>query len=319
MSSRTYRVPDQHGKLAIVTGANSGLGYETARRLALAGADVTLAVRDSAKGEEAKRTILAAWPAARVVVAELDVASLASVGRFADDWLRDGRPIDLLIDNAGIMGVPVRTVTSDGFEIQLATNYLGHFALTGRLLPLLRQGGGARVVTLSSLAARIGPIDFDDLQGARSYRAWRAYGQSKLADLLFALELDRRSRLGGWGITAVAAHPGVTRTNLGSSGPSLGGEAWYRRIMSRLTDLFMKLPGASQQPDQGALPVLFAATSPAAVGGGFYGPDGRLELTGGPTPARIPRQARDEAAAARLWEVSEELTGVRFPASSDRV
>ena len=313
MASRTYQVPDQHGKLAIVTGANSGLGFETARRLALAGAEVVLAVRDPARGEDAKRTILAERPAARLSVAEVDVASLASVARFAEERLRDGLPIDLLIDNAGIMAVPRRLTSTDGFELQFATNYLGHFALTGRLLPLLRQGGGARVVTLSSLAARMGPIDFGNLQGERSYRAWRAYGQSKLADLLFALELDRRSRRGGWGITAVAAHPGVTRTNLGSSGSSLGAESLVHRITSRLTGLFTGLPGMSQPAAQGALPILFAATSPAAIGGGFYGPDGLLELTGGPTPARIPKPARDEAAAARLWAVSEELTGVRFP------
>ena len=313
MSSHSYQLPDQHGKRAIVTGANNGLGYEAARRLALAGAEVILAVRDSAKGEAARRTILVERPAARLSVAEIDVASLASVERFADERLRDDRPIDLLIDNAGIMAVPRRTLSPDGFELQFATNYLGHFALTGRLLPLLRQGGGARVVALSSLAARMGPIDFANLQGERSYGAWRAYGQSKLADLMFALELDRRSRRGGWGITAVAAHPGLSRTNLGDNGPDHAGTGPVRQLLGALTGQLMRLPGVSQPAAQGALPTLFAATNPAAIGGGFYGPDGFMELTGGPTPARIPKQARDEAAAARLWAVSEELTGVRYP------
>ena len=313
MSVSTYDVPDQSGRLAIVTGANSGLGYEIARRLAGAGGEVVLAVRDRAKGEDAQRSIAADHPAARLMVEEVDVASLASVARFADDRLRDGQPIDLLVNNAGIMAVPERHLTPDGFEVQFATNYLGAFALTGRLLPLLRAGTAPRVVTMSSLAAWMGPIDFDNLQAERSYSAWRAYGQSKLADLLFALELDRRGRAAGWGVLAMSAHPGLTQTNLGRNGPSHGEPSRLKTITQPLTDRLMRLPFASQQPEQGAGPALFAATSPSAIGGGFYGPAGLLELTGGPAPAKVPRWARDAKVGARLWEVSEELTGVRFP------
>ena len=312
MSGSSYQVPDQHGKLAIVTGANSGLGYEIARRLAGAGAEVVLAVRDRAKGEAARRSIAADHPAARLMVEEIDVASLESVARFAEGRVRAGRPVDVLVNNAGIMAVPERHLTADGFEVQFATNYLGAFALAGRLLPLLRAGTASRVVTMSSLAAWIGPIDFDNLQGERSYSAWRAYGQSKLADLLFARELDRRSRVAGWGVLAMSAHPGLTHTNLGKSGPGHGEPSHLKAITKPLTDRLMRLPFASQQPEQGAGPALLAATSPSAIGGGFYGPSGLLELTGGPTAAKVPRQARDMEAAARLWEVSERLTGVRY-------
>ncbi len=313
MSGSSYQVPDQQGRLAIVTGANSGLGYEIARRLAGAGAEVVLAVRDRAKGEDAQRSIAAGHPAARLTVEELDVASLASVARFAEGRVRDGRPIDLLVNNAGIMAVPDRHLTPDGFEMQFATNYLGAFALTGRLLPLLRAGTASRITTMSSLAAWMGPIDFDNLQAERSYSAWRAYGQSKLADLLFARELDRRSRVAGWGVLAMSAHPGLTHTNLGRNGPGHGERSPLKAITQAVTDRMLRLPFASQQPEQGAEPALFAATSPSAIGGGFYGPAGLLELTGGPTAAKVPRQARDNAVAARLWDVSEQLTGVAFP------
>lgn len=302
MATGAYETPDRQGRFAVVTGANGGIGYEIARGLAGAGADVVLAVRDMAKGETARRTILAGSPAARVTVAELDVARLDAVARLASGLLHDGRPIDLLVANAGIMAVPSRQVTPDGFEVQFATNYLGHFALTGRLLPLLRAAEGARVVTMSSLAARIGRVDFANLQGERSYNPWRAYGLSKLADLMFAREFDRRSRAAGWGVMAVAAHPGIVRTNLGAGGAGGG-----------MSGLPARIPGFSQSADWGAGPALFAATSPAAIGGGYYGPDGLLETTGGPTAARVPRQARDAAVASRLWAVSEELTDVRFP------
>ena len=315
MPSTTYDVPDQRGRRAIVTGANSGLGYEIARRLAEAGAEVVLAVRDPAKGEDARRSIAADHPGALLTVAEIDVASLASVARFAGEMTEAGRPIDLLINNAGIMAVPGRHLTPDGFELQFATDYLGAFALTARLLPLLRESESPRVLTMSSLAAWMGPIDFANLQGERSYSAWRAYGQAKLADLLFVRELDRRSRDGGWGVMAVSAHPGLTRTNLGQSGPGDDQRSPLKTITQAITSQLMRLPIGSQQPERGAEPALFAATSPAAIGGGFYGPDGLLELTGGPKPARVPRTARDAAVAKRLWDVSEELTGVAFPVS----
>lgn len=309
----TYAVPVQHGRRAIVTGANSGLGLEIALRLAGAGAEVVLAVRDLAKGEAARRSIAGEHPGASLTVAALDVASLESVNRFAAEMLASGRPIDLLINNAGIMAVPQRHLTPDGFELQFATNYLGAFALTSRLLPLLRESDSARVVTMSSLAAWMGPIDFANLQGERAYSAWRAYGQSKLADLLFAQELDRRSHSRGWGVMGMSAHPGVTRTNLGTSGPGHGERSALKTITQAVTNQLMRLPVGSQQPERGAEPALFAATSPAAIGGGYFGPDGLFELTGGPTPARVPRTARDAAEAKRLWEVSEQLTGVVFP------
>lgn len=313
MSGTPYDVPDQRGRTAIVTGANSGLGFEIAARLARAGADVTLAVRDAAKGGAARDRILASDPAATVTVAELDVASLASVARFAGEHLATGRPIDLLIANAGIMAVPDRRTSPDGHELQFATNYLGHVALAGRLLPLLRASGSARLVTLSSLAAWMGPIRFDDLQGERSYGAWRAYGQSKLADLLFALEFDRRSRAGGWGVAALAAHPGLSRTSLGANTRAMGSRGPVQQVIGVASGLMMSLPVVSQGPERGAEPALFAATSPDAIGGGYYGPSGPGEMTGGPAPARLPRDARDAAAAARLWRVAEELTGVPLP------
>lgn len=313
MDHRPYAVPDQRGRSAIVTGANSGLGFEIASRLARAGAEVTLAVRDAARGDDARDRLLATHPSASVTVAELDVASLDSVAGFADERLAAGRPLDLLVANAGIMAVPDRRTSPDGYELQLATNYLGHVALAGRLLPLLRASGSARLVTLSSLAAWMGPIRFDDLQGERSYGAWRAYGQSKLADLLFALEFDRRSRAGGWGVLALAAHPGLSRTSLGANTRAMGGRGPVQRVIGVASGLMMSLPFVSQGPERGAEPALFAATSPDVIGGGYYGPSGPGEMTGGPAPARLPRAARDAEAAARLWRVSEELTGVPFP------
>lgn len=302
-------IPDQTGKLAVVTGANSGIGLETARRLAEAGAQVVLAVRNPTKGAEAVADIRSADPAVRVVAEPLDLSSLASVEEFAGLMATRDQPIDLLVNNAGIMAVPEREETADGFELQLGTNHLGHFALTGRLLPLLQRAPDARVVTLSSTAARMGKMNFDDLQSERKYGAWRAYGQSKLADLLFALELARRSAAAGWNLMSNGAHPGSTHTNLQSTGRNLGKESGGNGMIG----FFMRFPGVSQLPPQGALPTLYAATSPDAVNGGYYGPDGFQEMNGLPKPARIPRRALDEADAAELWTRAEELTGVSFP------
>jgi NAD(P)-dependent dehydrogenase (short-subunit alcohol dehydrogenase family) len=206
------------------------------------------------------------------------------------------------------MTPPTRHTTADGFELQFGTNHLGHFALTGRLLPLLRKGNTPRVVTLSSTAARLGRINFDDLQWERRYRGIGSYGQSKLANLLFAIELDRRGDRHGWGILSAAAHPGATRTNLQSAGPNMGRAEGRESPLMRLGN---RLPMWQEVP-QGALPTLYAATSPEAEGGAYYGPDGFMELRGAPTTAIVPRRARDEATAARLWEVSEDLTKVRF-------
>jgi NAD(P)-dependent dehydrogenase (short-subunit alcohol dehydrogenase family) len=304
-------IPDQTGRRAVITGANSGIGLETARRLAGAGAEVILAVRNPTKGAAAVADITASQPGAAVSAEPLDLSSLASVSEFASELLERDQPLDLLINNAGIMAVPKREVTADGFELQLGTNHLGHFALTGRLLPLLRRAEAPRVVTLSSSAARFGKMNFDDLQSERRYGPWRAYGQSKLADLLFTFELQRRSATSGWGVMSSAAHPGSTHTNLQSTGHNLGKDSTGNGLIGVL----MKFPGLSQEAPQGALPTLYAATSPDAVGAGYYCPDGFQEMNGRPTPASVPKRALDERAQAELWERAETLTQVVYPTS----
>lgn len=299
-------IPSQAGKLAVVTGANSGVGRETARRLAAAGAEVVLAVRTPAKGAEAARDMVG-----RPHVEELDLAGLASVEAFAERMLTAGRPIDLLINNAGVMAVPTRKTTADGFELQIGTNYLGHFALTARLLPLLIAAPAPRVTSLSSGVHWIGRIDLDDLQSVRSYSTWRVYAQSKLAMLLFAAELQRRSDAAGWGILSNSAHPGATRSNLQVSGPTMGTGRSELGIFGRLN---MRIPGMWQEVDTGALPTLYAATSPDAAPNGYYGPDNVLGLRGEAGPARRSARARDAAMARRLWDVSVALTGVTWGA-----
>jgi NAD(P)-dependent dehydrogenase (short-subunit alcohol dehydrogenase family) len=299
--SRQGEIPSQLGKTAVVTGATGGLGYETALALAKAGAEVILTGRDDRKGQSAIEKISHEVIGAKIRYEHLDLASLASIADFAQ---RMGvrQSLDLLINNAGVMALPRRQTTADGFEMQFGTNYLGHFALTARLMPLLRRSSGPRVVSVSSLAHRTGFIDFGDLQGARAYSPWKAYGQSKLACLIFALELQRRSDAGGWNLTSNAAHPGFSRTNLFASGP--GG------LLSVATDFAAPLFGHSAA--DGARPILFAATSPQAKPGAYYGPGGIGELRGAPAPALIMPQARDAATAARLWDVSEKLTGTSF-------
>jgi len=294
-------IPSQFGKTAIVTGATGGLGYETALALARAGADVILTGRDERKGQSAIEKIGREVLGAKIAFESLDLANLAAIAAFAERI--QARPsLDLLINNAGVMALPRRQVTADGFEMQLGTNHLGHFALTARLLPLLRLASAPRVVSVSSLAHRTGSIDFGDLQGERHYSPWKAYGQSKLACLMFALELQRRSDAAGWKVTSIAAHPGFARTNLFSSGP--GG------LLSMATDVAAPFFGHSAA--DGARPILFAATSPEAKPGSHYGPGGFSELRGSPARALIMPQARDTAAAARLWEVSAKLTGTSF-------
>jgi len=303
-------VPDLTGKRAIVTGANSGLGLELTRRLARAGAAVTLAVRSRDKGEATIVQLTTEIPDARLSVRLIDLTSLASVQAFAESMVRDGHPVDILINNAGVMMPPMRETTPDGFELQFEANYLGHFALTARLLPLLRTAGAARVVNLSSIYARAGRLEWDDLQSEKSYRPGRAYGLSKLAMLMFAQELNRRSTAADWGILAAAAHPGATITNLQVTGPMRGRKEDGMR--ARLNRLQYRVPGLYQNADQGILPALFAATSPDAVGGSYYGPSGFQEVTGGPASASIPKRALSEADSARLWEVSEALSHVNF-------
>ena len=309
-------VPDLSGKLAVVTGSNSGLGFGLARRLSGAGADVIMAIRNRAKGEAAIDEIRATVPDARLTIKPLDLSSLASVAALGEALNSDGRPIDILINNAGVMTPPKRDTTADGFELQFGSNHLGHFALTAHLLPLLRAAGRARVVSLSSIAARqSGRIHFDDPQFEKSYSPMQAYGQSKLAVLMFARELDSRSRDAGWGIVSNAAHPGLTKTNLQISGPSHGRAK--PSVMERLYTLSWRLtPFLWQKIDEGILPALYAATSPQAEGGGYYGPRGIYEANGGGvTPAKVPSRAQDDADSRRLWEISEQLTGINYPTS----
>jgi len=304
-----FTVPDQHGRLAIVTGANSGIGLEVTRRLAAAGAEVVLAVRNAEKGRHAVDQILATYPDATLTIEALDLSDLGSIAAFADRMRQQGRPIDLLINNAGIMAVPTRHTTADGYELQFGTNFLGHFALTAQLLPLLAAAPAPRVVTLSSTAASMGTIKLDNLNSEHSYQAWRAYAQSKLADLIFAIELDRLSRRHDWGLVSTAAHPGLTRTNLQTTGPRMG----KSNPRFDLSSMFMRVPGVAQDPGAGALPTLYAATSPDAEGGRYYGPDGFAQMTGGPTLVSGPKRARDTATAIALWDAAERLTGVSYP------
>ncbi|GFG68056.1 oxidoreductase [Mycobacterium kubicae] len=306
-------VPNLSGKMAVITGANSGLGFGLARRLSAAGADVVMAIRNRAKGEEAIEKIRTSVPDAKLTIKPLDLSSLASVAALGEQLNAEGRPIDILINNAGVMTPPDRDTTADGFELQFGSNHLGHFALTGHVLPLLRAAQKPRVVSLSSLAARRGRINFDDLQFEKSYAPMTAYGQSKLAVLMFARELDRRSRAAGWGILSNAAHPGLTKTNLQISGPSHGRDK--PALMQRLyTTSWRYAPFLWQEIDEGILPALYAAVTPQAEGGAFYGPRGFYEAAGGGvTEAKVPARALNETDSQRLWEISERLTGVSFP------
>jgi len=298
-------VPGQTGRTVVVTGANSGIGFQAARVLAGRGADVVLAVRDTSRGEDAAGRIRAGAPAAKLDVRRLDLADLASVRAFADglgEQFEDG--LDLLVNNAGVMALPYRT-TADGFEMQIGTNHLGHFALTGLLLGELLRRPEPRVVTISSGAHRMGKINFDDLQSKRSYRKWPAYGQSKLANLLFAYELQRRASAAGTPLSSVAAHPGYSATNLQATGPQMAGSSLNERFMVLLNKVI------AQSDEMGAEPTLYAATTPGLTGA-FVGPSGPGELRGHPQVVSSNSRSMDETTARRLWEVSEELTGVHY-------
>ena len=300
MSNRRWTsndIDDQTGRVAIVTGANSGIGYETARALAHKGAVVILACRNLDKAQDAEQRIRAESPSGQVEVVQLDLSELESVRSFSDTFAAKHERLDLLVANAGVMMPPSRAQTADGFELQLGTNHLGHFALVGRLLPNLLATKGSRVVVVSSLAHRSGRIDFTDLQWERkSYKRWKSYGQSKLANLLFAYELQRRLRKAGADTIAAAAHPGWTATNLQR-------DSGLIRFLN---------PFFGMKPEQGALPSLYAATAPDVAGGDYFGPHGLGEMKGYPKRVRSTRASHDDATAAQLWQVSEELTGVHF-------
>jgi NAD(P)-dependent dehydrogenase (short-subunit alcohol dehydrogenase family) len=282
-------IPRQDGKRAVVTGANSGIGFHTALELARAGAEVVLAVRDTERGAEASATMARQAPGAKLAVEELDLASLVSVRSFAG---RCREPIHVLINNAGVMALPRRETTADGFERQMATNHLGHFALTGLLLPLLRASRTPRVVTVSSGVAPMGRVDLANLQSEVRYSPMRTYAATKLANLLFMRELERRA--GPLGVVSVAAHPGATVTNL------------QRYAFKRTTRLF------GQPADQGALPSLYAAVGEDVVGGTYYGPRHLFGVFGPPAVVSLPRDALDASRASELWARSEELTGVKY-------
>ncbi|MDQ6744591.1 MAG: oxidoreductase [Actinomycetota bacterium] len=295
-------IPDQSGRVAVVTGANSGLGAVTARELARAGASVLIACRNLQKGERAAEDIRRSVSGARVKVRELDLASLSSVRKFAHELGSEQERLDLLVCNAGVMAPP-RRETEDGFESQLGTNHLGHFALTGLLLEPLLAAPEARVVVLSSGAHRIGKVKFDDLQSERGYNNWRAYGQSKLANLMFCFELQRRATAAGSALRSLAAHPGYAATNLQSASVTRFYEKGIMAVSNKVI---------AQSAEMGALPTLYAATAPEVPRGAFVGPDGFMEQRGYPHIVTAAGKAYDEQAWQRLWEISERLTGVRY-------
>ncbi len=305
----TENIPRQDGKLAILTGANSGIGLHAARELARAGCGVILACRSLDKANAARQRIERETPGAKAEVAVLNLASLASVRSFAEGFLASGRRLDLLINNAGVMALPTRQSTADGFELQFGTNHLGHFALTGLLLPTLLAAPAARIVTVSSIAHRGGKIRFDDLAWERGYKPWPAYRMSKLSNLLFGKELERKLEQARLTPQSVIVHPGVASTSLFTSGPGTGAGP-MNAIVNALTPTFIRWLG--QTDEQGALPTLYGATSPEVRGGRFYGPDGFREMKGYPVEVQPEAPANDPALAAKLWDVSEQLTGVHY-------
>ena len=304
-------IPDLAGKTVVVTGGNSGIGFEAARQMARKGAHVILACRDAGRAAEAVEQIRTLQPSSSLEAMSLDLASLESGHRFARDFTAKGTPLDVLCNNAGVMAIPRRT-TAEGFEMQLGTNHLGHFALTGLLLEPLLAAPAARVVNVSSTAHKPGRIDFDDLHGEKSYRKWLAYAQSKLANLLFTYELQRRLEAAGAPAISVACHPGYSATNLQSVGPQMSGS----RLAARLMDVGNRF--FSQPAAMGALPTLYAATSPDARGGDYIGPDGFMENYGHPRKTRSTARSHDREVARRLWEVSEQLTSVHYTLPAPR-
>ena len=305
MTWKARNIPDLTGRTAIVTGANSGLGLYTALELARHGAQVVLACRNQSKGAEAIDYLRRQAGGIDVELASLDLADLGSVRKFATAFAGDHGGLDLLVNNAGVMAIPYR-LTADGFEMQFGTNHLGHFALTGSLLPSLLARPAPRVVTVSSMAHLFGSISFADLQHEHGYSKWSAYGQSKLANLLFMFELDRRARAAGVPLVSVAAHPGYAHTNLQTAGPNMSG----MKLQARAWDVVSAIVG--QSAARGALPTLYAASAPDATGGEFFGP--AFIARGFPVRSLSMPAADSKESAARLWEVSEELTGVSYTA-----
>jgi NAD(P)-dependent dehydrogenase (short-subunit alcohol dehydrogenase family) len=292
------KIPDQSGRTVLISGANSGIGFESARALAQKGATVIMACRSMDRGNEARNKLLQLVSNADLVVMELDLSDLDSVRNFAATFQRAYNKLDILINNAGVM-IPPYTLTKQGYELQFGTNYLGHFALTGLLYPMMNEVENSRIVTVSSLAGNNGKIDFDDLHSkSKPYKKWDAYGQSKLAELIFSFELAKRLDDCNAKTIAVAAHPGGSNTNL-----------------QRTTGFFLKhvlFPLLSHAPDKAVLPSLLAAVDPMATNGTYWGPSGFNELKGAPHPAKVPAVAQDQMTGMRLWKVGEELTGVKF-------
>jgi len=302
-------IPPQAGRTIVITGANSGIGYEAARELVAKGAHVVLACRDQAKGRCALESMTAAQPSASVELMELDLADLGSIRRFVAAARAACPALHVLCNNAGVMAIPRRT-TRDGFEMQFGTNHLGHFALTGLLLERLLATPGARVVTVSSGAHKFGVMHWNDLQGERSYGSWRAYGQSKLANLLFTYELQRRLATAHAELISVACHPGYAATNLQAAGPRMQGSSIGEAVWGFANRLL------AQSAAMGALPTLYAATAPDVRGGDYIGPDGLGEQWGHPKKVRSNARSHDPEAQRRLWEISEQLVGVRYDALS---
>ena len=298
-------IPHLTDKVAIITGANSGLGYESALALAGKGAQVVIASRNQDKAKTARDAIYNAHPNAILDIIQLDLANLESVQRFAETFTTKYDRLDILMNNAGVMALPPRK-TTDGFEMQFGTNHLGHFALTGRLLDLILATPNARVVTVSSSLHRQGKMNFDDLQSEENYAKWDAYAQSKLANLLFAFELQRKLEAVDSSTISVGAHPGYSGTNLQTTGPDMEGSQ-IRRVMMKVANVLF-----SQSAAMGALPQLYAAVGPDVKGGEYYGPGGLMEMRGYPTRVKANDQAYDNESAARLWTISKQLTGVTY-------
>lgn len=297
-----FTVPDQADRVALVSGANTGLGFEACRVLAGRGARVIMACRSIAKGENARNLILEKVPGAQLELEELDVSSMDSVRRCAERLESRLERLDLLINNAGVMAIPAGK-SADGYDLQFATNHLGHFLLTGLMLPRLLATPGSRIVPVSSIAARQGSIDFEDLMGDKHYDTWKAYNQSKLANLMFGFELQRRLERRGADTAAIVAHPGASMTDLFST----PGGGFIKRVLTPVIRPFLY-----QSAEAGAQIILYAATSPDALPGGYYGPANRNEMKGPPAAARIPAAAQDEEVARRLWRASEELVGLSY-------